>query len=143
MLVCINKGIFWVRIFYPDLAYPLFSLARLVLCNCCTNPHFFDTGAYNPYQNVIVSVGKILETYDSDKMYPVYGFGAKVRKPDGSLSECQHCFPVYGGGLEVKGVDGILQAYKDCVSSVFFSGPTLFAPIIRAAAGLAAGANCW
>jgi hypothetical protein len=114
---------------------------------CCATAvltsRFFDTGAYNPYQNVIVSVGKILETYDTDKMYPVYGFGAKVRKPDGSLSECQHCFPVYGGGLEVKGVDGILQAYKDCVSSVFFSGPTLFAPIIRAAAGLAAGANCW
>jgi hypothetical protein len=33
----------------------------------------------------------------------------QVRKPDGSLSECQHCFPVYGGGLEVKGVQGILQ----------------------------------
>lgn len=36
-------------------------------------------------------------------------FTQQVRKPDGSLSECQHCFPVYGGGLEVKGVEGILQ----------------------------------
>jgi hypothetical protein len=36
-------------------------------------------------------------------------FPGQVRKPDGSLSECQHCFPVYGGGLEVKGVQGILQ----------------------------------
>jgi hypothetical protein len=50
--------------------------------------------------------------YDTDKMYPVYGFGAKVRKPDGSLSECQHCFPVYGGGLEVKGVAGVLQVCR-------------------------------
>jgi hypothetical protein len=41
-------------------------------------------------------------------LLPTYR-AAQVRKPDGSLSECQHCFPVYGGGLEVKGVEGILQ----------------------------------
>ena len=122
-----------------------------------------------------------------------------MRKPDGSLSECQHCFPVYGGGLEVHGVEGILQvsawvylgsfcfnkeclyvitvrvfcmyiylhiiymlttlkyphhyycyhycylllqAYKDCVTAVYFSGPTLFAPLINAATAIAASANC-
>eukprot|EP00598_Pedospumella_elongata_P004135 CAMPEP_0184970918 /NCGR_PEP_ID=MMETSP1098-20130426/3229_1 /TAXON_ID=89044 /ORGANISM="Spumella elongata, Strain CCAP 955/1" /LENGTH=531 /DNA_ID=CAMNT_0027492917 /DNA_START=64 /DNA_END=1659 /DNA_ORIENTATION=- len=100
------------------------------------------TGAFNPYQSTLSSVGRILDNYDTDKMYPVYGFGAKVRKPDGSLSECQHCFPIYGGGLEVHGVDGILQAYKDCVTAVYFSGPTLFGPLIHAATALAAGANC-
>ncbi len=37
------------------------------------------TGARNPYQNTIQAVGGILDNYDTDKMYPVYGFGAKVR----------------------------------------------------------------
>ena len=35
-------------------------------------------GVLNPYQNTIQAVGGILDKYDSDKMYPVYGFGAKV-----------------------------------------------------------------
>lgn len=29
---------------------------------------------------MILSAGKILEHYDTDKKYPVYGFGAKVRE---------------------------------------------------------------
>jgi hypothetical protein len=26
----------------------------------------------------ILSVGRVLESYDTDKLYPVFGFGAKV-----------------------------------------------------------------
>jgi len=37
----------------------------------------------------------------SDKKYPVLGFGAKIRKPDGTMTGCQHCFPINGGGVEV------------------------------------------
>ena len=33
----------------------------------------------NPYQGAISAVGRILDTYDTNKLYPVYGFGAKVR----------------------------------------------------------------
>ena len=54
-------------------------------------------------------MGSVVQDYDTDKMYPVYGFGAKIHLPTGGLSPVQHCFPVYGGGLEVHGVDGILQ----------------------------------
>eukprot|EP01032_Pedospumella_encystans_P011642 gene11642-13527_t len=88
----------------------------------------------NPYQEAITSVCSVLDAYDTDKIYPVYGFGAKVRDSSASnkYTVVQHCFPVYGGGLEVHGVDGILQAYKDCLSNVMLSGPTLFSPIIKA-----------
>ena len=37
----------------------------------------------------------------SDKKYPVLGFGAKIRNPDGTMTGCQHCFPINGGGVEV------------------------------------------
>jgi hypothetical protein len=44
------------------------------------------TGAMNPYQSTIAAVGGILDNYDSDKLYPVYGFGAKVQL--GWTSQC-------------------------------------------------------
>ncbi len=43
----------------------------------------------NPYEQAILQVGHVLQAYDSDQKYPVYGFGAKVRTPDGSWSPCQ------------------------------------------------------
>ncbi len=72
--------------------------------------HYLNpSGQPNQYQQVIQSVGSILETYDTDKKFPVYGFGARVRLPDGSQSPAQHCFPIYGGDVEVFGVGGILK----------------------------------
>lgn len=54
-------------------------------------------------------MGSVLEPYDTDKLYPVYGFGAKLKDAAGKWGQVQHCFPVYGGGLEVQGVAGIQQ----------------------------------
>lgn len=105
--------------------------------------HYIDpTGRMNQYQEVIASVGHILEQYDSDQMYPVFGFGARVRLADGTHSPAQHCFPVYGGGNEVHGISGILQAYNDAIRNVMFSGPTLFAPMIHTSAQIAASKQC-
>lgn len=67
--------------------------------------------SFNPYEQAIFSVGSVLQPYDSDNVYPLYGFGAKLRTPDGSFSPAMHCFPLYSGGVEVKGIDGILNVY--------------------------------
>jgi len=105
--------------------------------------HYIDpSGKLNAYQNIISSVGHVLEKYDTDKKYAVYGFGARVRQPDGEFSPVQHCFPVYGGGAEVSGIDGILKVYEECHNAVMFSGPTLFAPLIGGANYIATTAGC-
>jgi hypothetical protein len=105
--------------------------------------HYLDaSGRLNQYQDAITAVGNVVQSYDSDKKFPVYGFGARCQQPDGSFSPVQHCFPVYGGGFEVDGVDGILQAYKDVVHNVMFSGPTLFAPLISTATQHAIERQC-
>jgi hypothetical protein len=35
----------------------------------------------NEYQKVILSVGSIIEEYDTDKIFPLMGFGAKIPNP--------------------------------------------------------------
>ena len=62
----------------------------------------------------------------------VFGYGAAL-PPANVVS---HCFNVSGNPASpmVSGVDGILAAYHAAVSSVTFSGPTLFQHVIDNAA---------
>jgi hypothetical protein len=94
------------------------------------------------YQQAIHSVATVLDPYDADKKYPVFGFGGRVRAPDGTFTPAQHCFPVYGGGNEVVGIPGIMQAYSDCLHHVMLSGPTLLAPIINSTSHNASILGC-
>lgn len=87
------------------------------------------------YEDAISAVGFVLEHYDHDKLFPTYGFGAQL-PPTNVVS---HCFPLNGNphNPEVAGVQGILQAYRQALSTVGLSGPTLFAPIINQAMQIA------
>lgn len=98
--------------------------------------HYIDpAGRLNAYQDAIVQVGGVLQYYDSDKMFPVWGFGGRI-PPNQGVS---HCFALNGNesNCEVSGIDGILAAYSQAVCSVELYGPTWFAPVIRQAASLA------
>ena len=44
----------------------------------------------NAYAMALKAVGDIIQDYDSDKLFPAYGFGAKL-PPDGKIS---HAFPL-------------------------------------------------
>eukprot|EP01038_Epipyxis_sp_PR26KG_P008215 gene8215-11116_t len=99
------------------------------------------SSGFNEYQQSILSVGSVLEPYDSDKLYNVIGFGAKQRQADGSYSSVQHCFP-FNSGSPVHGVNGILEAYKNVVSDLLFSGPTLFTPLLTTTMNLVKGEGC-
>ena len=73
--------------------------------NLPSSLHYIDRSrlSMNQYQQAIVSVGNVLQEYDSDKLFQVYGFGCKVLLPDGQWSPVQHSFPVYGGGVTAQG----------------------------------------
>ena len=48
--------------------------------------HYKDpTGKPNEYVTAIRSVGDVIQDYDSDKMFPALGFGARI-PPDGQVS---------------------------------------------------------
>ncbi|GBG32835.1 Copine-5 [Hondaea fermentalgiana] len=87
----------------------------------------------NEYQRVIVSVGEILQDYDTDGKIPVYGFGGAVS------GQVQHCFPLTFDDSypEVTGIEGVMTAYKNAFDVVSLHGPTLFTPLLRCANGYA------
>ncbi|KAK1360337.1 putative C2 domain, von Willebrand factor, type A, copine, protein BONZAI [Heracleum sosnowskyi] len=97
--------------------------------------HYVDpSGRLNAYQQAIRDVGEVIQFYDSDRLFPAWGFGGKTF--DGAIS---HCFNLNGSpnGIEVEGVEGIMAAYAKALNNVSLAGPTLFGQVINKAAELA------
>ena len=70
-------------------------------------------------------------------MFPVYGFGAKLRNnPNSSAS---HCFALNGNAFapEVEGVDGVIEAYYKSLENVELYGPTNMAESLENITGFA------
>ena len=83
------------------------------------------------YMKATRSVGEILHQYDSDKVYPFFGFGGA---PTFMGSEqVSHCFPLNGSDAkpEIAGIDNVIATYKDVVKNVKLLGPTHFAPMLQ------------
>ena len=90
--------------------------------------HSYVNEQKNPYEKAILTCGKILEYYDYDLLFPVYGFGAVFE------GETSYCFNInYFGDKkpEIEFVDKIINVYHKCIQKILFSGPTYFAPIIN------------
>lgn len=60
-----------------------------------TSLHYMSPYQMNAYAMALKAVGEIIQDYDSDKLFPAYGFGAKL-PPDGKIS---HAFPLVGSLL--------------------------------------------
>lgn len=93
--------------------------------------HYLNPAGPNSYERAIWAVGGILEAYDSDKTFEVWGFGGK---PPG-MRDVSHCFSLADGN--VVGVPGIINAYRTCLAGVELSGPTLFSHILTTASDIA------
>lgn len=92
-------------------------------------------GQMNQYELAIKSVGEIIEDYDSDKLFPTLGFGARI-PPRGDVS---HMFYVNGhpDNPYCERIGGVLSSYKGCISRVQLYGPTNFAPTVNHVASIA------
>ncbi|XP_055044344.2 copine-9 isoform X1 [Misgurnus anguillicaudatus] len=94
-----------------------------------TSLHYMNPYQLNMYAMALKAVGEIVQDYDSDKLFPAYGFGAKL-PPDGKIS---HVFPLNSDceNANCVGIEGVLEAYYDCLRKVQLYGPTNFAPVIN------------
>merc|ERR1712137_44720 len=80
------------------------------------------------YEDALISVGNIIQDYDTDKQFPVLGFGAKMS--DGRVS---HEFFVNMNPTSpyCNGIPEVVAVYRSCLTQVTLYGPTNFAPVIR------------
>uniref|UniRef100_A0A8C4ISK7 Copine-8 n=1 Tax=Dicentrarchus labrax TaxID=13489 RepID=A0A8C4ISK7_DICLA len=101
-----------------------------------TSLHYMSPYQMNAYAMALKAVGEIIQDYDSDKLFPAYGFGAKL-PPDGKIS---HAFPLNSNteNPNCVGIDGVLEAYFQSLRTVQLYGPTNFAPVINQVARCAA-----
>ncbi|GLD70118.1 copine-4-like isoform X2 [Lates japonicus] len=97
--------------------------------------HYIHPYQPNEYLKALVAVGEICQDYDSDKMFPAFGFGARI-PPDYKVS---HDFAVNFNedNPECAGIQGVVEAYQSCLPKLQLYGPTNIAPIIQKVANSA------
>ncbi|XP_067342452.1 copine-3-like isoform X2 [Channa argus] len=91
--------------------------------------HYINPQGYNEYLAAIWAVGNVIQDYDSDKMFPAFGFGAQL-PPSWQVS---HEFPINFNPSNpfCAGIEGVVHAYQQCLPQVKLYGPTNFSPIIN------------
>ncbi|XP_071823026.1 copine-8-like isoform X2 [Apostichopus japonicus] len=101
-----------------------------------TSLHYMNPYQPNHYLRALRSVGDVIQDYDTDKLFPALGFGARV-PPHMTVS---HEFYMNGRSDNpfCQGIDGVIEAYKMSLSRVQLYGPTNFAPVINHVASFAA-----
>ena len=91
--------------------------------------HFMAPGHDNQYVTAIRSVGEIIQDYDTDKMFPALGFGARV--PPDNFASHEFFLNMHPDDPNCSGVCGLLDAYQTSLKCVELYGPTNFAPVIK------------
>jgi len=91
--------------------------------------HDLDSRQLNPYRQVLKIIATTLADFDDDGMIPAYGFGD-------SRTKSQQVFSFNEDDTPCEGLEDVLKRYEAIVTSITFSGPTNFAPIIRQATEL-------
>uniref|UniRef100_A0A8C1RKB6 Copine-3 n=2 Tax=Cyprinus carpio TaxID=7962 RepID=A0A8C1RKB6_CYPCA len=100
--------------------------------------HYLSPNGVNQYLSAIWSVGQVVQDYDTDKLFPAFGFGAQV-PPNFQVS---HEFPLNfnPNSPYCQGVQGIVDAYRMVLPQIRLYGPTNFSPIINHVTRIASGA---
>ncbi|XP_053401180.1 copine-3-like isoform X3 [Mercenaria mercenaria] len=101
--------------------------------------HYINPNQPNEYMQAIQAVGAVCQDYDTDKMFPALGFGARI-PPDNKVS---HEFAMNFNPQNpfCAGIQGVVQAYQNCVPQIQLWGPTNVSPIIHHVAKFAEAAQ--
>ncbi|XP_068933798.1 copine-1 isoform X7 [Petaurus breviceps papuanus] len=91
--------------------------------------HYLSPSGVNEYLTALWSVGCVVQDYDTDKLFPAFGFGAQV-PPDWQVSH-EFALNFNSSNPYCSGIQGIVDAYRQALPQVRLYGPTNFAPIIN------------
>ncbi|XP_077582001.1 copine-1 isoform X2 [Stigmatopora nigra] len=101
--------------------------------------HYLSPDGLNQYLSALWSVGQVIQDYDTDKLFPAFGFGAKL-PPDYQAAHHQFALNFNPTSPYCQGIEGMVEAYRMALPKLRLSGPTNFSPIINHVASIAAGA---
>lgn len=92
--------------------------------------HFM--GPNNQYTAALSQVGPIIEPYDSDRMFPTFGFGGVPRYM--GMGAVSHCFALNGNPAQpdIHSFANVVNTYTQTISQIQLSGPTYFGPVLEA-----------
>ena len=81
------------------------------------------------YEKAIQQVGNVVAEYDSDNLFPVYGFGGT---PQGAEA-ISHCFHLNGEeeNPSIEGIDNVLATYRKNLPGITIGKTTKFAPVLE------------
>ena len=103
-----------------------------------SNGYFYDGALHsinngpNDYEKAIMSCGYTLAYYDYDQLFPVFGFGAKIK--DSLNGEVSNCFNLnFKNDPNIYTIGNIIKTYHKIIEQdkLDFTGPTNFAPLIK------------
>ena len=99
--------------------------------------HYINPNKPNEYMRALTAVGEVCQDYDTDKLFPALGFGAKI---GGKVS---HEFALNGNPTNpyCAGIQGVITAYQQAISAIELYGPTNVAPVINHVANFAEQAS--
>uniref|UniRef100_A0A6I8QF54 Copine I n=1 Tax=Xenopus tropicalis TaxID=8364 RepID=A0A6I8QF54_XENTR len=100
--------------------------------------HYISPNGVNEYLTAIWCVGNVVQDYDTDKMFPAFGFGAQI-PPNWKVSH-EFALNFNPSNPYCPGVQGIVDAYRQALPQVRLYGPTNFSPIINHVTQFAAAA---
>lgn len=91
--------------------------------------HFNGEGHVNEYEAAIRALGKILNNYDSDQRFPVFGFGGIPNW----LNEVSHAFALNGNDNDpyINTFEEVINTYKNSLKAITLRGPTHFSQLLR------------
>ncbi|KAG5474692.1 hypothetical protein LSCM4_03867 [Leishmania orientalis] len=92
--------------------------------------HFYHPYQPNSYVRAMLAVSNVVQEYDRDRRFPAFGFGAVAPFTNGT----SHFFPLSGNPANayLNGMQAVVDTYARLLPALQFSGPTNFAPTIRA-----------
>jgi len=97
--------------------------------------HYSSPNKPSDYVQALQALGGVIEDYDTDKLFPAYGFGAKL-PPNWNVSH-EFALNFNPANPHCHGIDGVIAAYYNSIANVQLYGPTNFSPVINSASSIA------
>ena len=101
--------------------------------------HYFDDNFQNEYERSIISIGNIIEAYDDDKLFAIFGFGGEpnwTKRVENSFAINKNNQSPY-----IHTIQNVIKTYHSVLPNIKLAGPRLFQNILRTGISISQSTN--